>query len=272
MNLIKQLFGFYINSSIHVALSVYAMTWITLFELGLNYDESVLYFVFYATITGYNFVKYFGIAKFRHKALAKGLKLIQFLSFLSFILLCYYGYKLEFRTLVFLVGLGLLTFLYAIPFSIKKQLTLRNVSQLKIYIIALVWTGVTVFVPILNYNLCLNNDMILLGLQRFVFVIVLMFPFEIRDLKYDHLSLSTIPQRIGVKRTKVLGAILMLLFFIVEFLKDNINILDIAILSVITLITILLLVLSQITQRKYYSSFFVESIPIVWLLLILILS
>jgi len=62
MTFLKQLFNFYINSSIHVALAVYALAYITLVEYDIEYDENVLYFVFYATITGYNFVKYFGIS------------------------------------------------------------------------------------------------------------------------------------------------------------------------------------------------------------------
>ena len=48
MRFIKQVFDFYINSSIHVALAVFSLAWITLLEFDLAYDESVLYFVFYA--------------------------------------------------------------------------------------------------------------------------------------------------------------------------------------------------------------------------------
>ena len=76
------------NSSIHVALAVYAMTWITLLSFDLAYDENALYFVFYATITAYNFVKYFGLAKFHHRRLASWLKAIQVFSAIAFILMC----------------------------------------------------------------------------------------------------------------------------------------------------------------------------------------
>ena len=34
--------------------------------------------------------------------------------------------------------------------------------------------------------------------QRFLFVVVAILPFEIRDIQYDSLKLSTIPQQIGV--------------------------------------------------------------------------
>ena len=94
MSVLKQVFNFYINSSIHVALAVYAFTWVTLLQFGLNYNANVLYFVFFATITGYNFVKYFGIAKFHHRGLTNTLKIIQAFSFICFLLLCYSETKL----------------------------------------------------------------------------------------------------------------------------------------------------------------------------------
>ncbi len=275
MTLLKQIFNFYINSSIHVALSVFSLTWITLIEYNLLYDENVLYFVFYATITGYNFVKYFGIAKFHHRRLATWLKAIQIFSLICFILMCYYGFQLEKNTLLCIAVLGVITFLYAIPFLPKhlfldKHHNLRSISGLKIYLIALVWSGVTVFLPLINMQYDINIDVILTGLQRYLFVIVLMFPFEIRDLQYDSLKLSTIPQRIGVKQTKVIGTLLLILFFFLEFFKDDTNTGGIVQLLVITLVTMLLLVFSKINQGNYYSSFWVEGVPVLWLILMLL--
>ena len=46
------------------------MGWITLLKFEQIFDEWILFFIFFATITGYNFVKYFGIAKFHHRKLA----------------------------------------------------------------------------------------------------------------------------------------------------------------------------------------------------------
>ena len=100
MRILKTLLDFYINSSIHVALSVYALTWITLNEFQIEYDENILYFNFYATITGYNFVKYFGLAKFHHRRLASWLKVIQIFSFICFLALGYYALNLETKTLI----------------------------------------------------------------------------------------------------------------------------------------------------------------------------
>ena len=269
MTLLKHLFNFYINSSIHVALSVYSLTWITLVSLDLSYSESVLYFVFYASITGYNFVKYFGIAKFHHRQLASWLKFIQILSFICFILMCYYGFQLKLKTHVFIACFAVLTILYAVPFLPKQKGAIRSVSGLKVYVIALVWTGVTVFIPLINADYNINADVILLGFQRFLYVLVLMLPFEIRDLKFDKLELSTIPQKLGVKKSKALGILLLSMFFLLEFLKDETTAISILVLLIVSIITALFVIFSKVEQNKYYCSFWVEGLPIMWLILVL---
>lgn len=275
MHVLRGLFNFYINSSIHVALAVYALSYLTLLSFDLNYDKSVLCVVFFATITGYNFVKYFGLAKLFHRRLTSRLKIIQLFSLVCFIALCYFLYQLKTITLVYVSAFGLMTFLYAIPVIPKKifldeQQNLRSISGLKIYIIALVWTGVTVALPLINSEYPRSDDVMIVALQRFLLVIVLMLPFEIRDLSNDSLKLATIPQKIGVLRTKIIGVFALLIFFMLEFLKDDINWNQVLILGFITFLTLLFLVFSSKNQRRYYSSFFVEAIPIIWLILTLL--
>ncbi|WOD42280.1 hypothetical protein [Hwangdonia lutea] len=280
MKLVKQLFNFYLNSSIHVALSVFSLTWITLIEHKAVYDNQVLRFVFFASIVGYNFVKYFGLAKLHHRSLVfpkaiRRLKAIEIFSFFCFILMCYYAFQLEKNTLICIAVFGAITFLYAIPFLPKhlfldKQQNLRSIGGLKIYLIALVWAGVTVFLPLINQHYTIDFNVILTGIQRYIFIIVLMMPFEIRDLQYDSLKLSTIPQKIGVKQTKTIGVLLLIVFFFIEFFKYEIAALNTIMLLVITVITGFFLVFSKVEQQPYYSAFWVEAVPILWLVLMLL--
>jgi hypothetical protein len=277
MALLKQVFNFYINSSIHVALSVVSLTWITLMEYDVLYNDTLLFFVFFAAVSGYNFVKYFGIAKFHHRSLASWLKAIQFFSFFSFFFMCYYAFKLNTNTLIYIAGFGLVTFFYAIPFLPKRffldsQFNLRNVGGLKVHVIAMVWTGVTVFLPLINYQYNINADIIITAIQRFVFIVILMFPFEIRDMRYDSLKLATIPQKIGEKQTKIIGVLLLVLFFFLEFFKDDMDTTRLIVAMLISVITGLFLIYSKKEQGKYYSSFWVEGLPIIWLLLMVMLS
>nr|WP_321247740.1 hypothetical protein [uncultured Psychroserpens sp.] len=258
-----------------MALAVYALSWITLLQFDIPYDENVLYFIFFASITGYNFVKYFGLAKFHHRSLAKRLKTIQVFSGICFVIMCYFALKLELKTLLYIGVFGIATFLYAIPIIPKKifldkQKNLRSIGGLKVYIIAIVWAGVTVFLPLLNNQFEISDDVIITAFQCFVFVLVLMLPFEIRDLNYDNLKLATIPQKIGVKQTKLVGSLLLLIFFVLNFFKDDIDTTVIVSSLIISSMTLLFLVFARQNQNKYYSAFWVESLPLIWLGILLL--
>ena len=277
MRVLKTIFDFYINSSIHVALAVFALSWVTLLQFGIPYDEDVLCFIFFASITGYNFVKYFGLAKFHHRSLAKWLKTIQVFSGICFIAMSYYAYRLEMQTLIYIGVLGLATFLYAIPIIPKKifidnQKNLRSIGGLKVYVIAIIWSGVTVFLPLINNEFDITNDVIITACQRFLFVLVLMLPFEIRDLNFDNLKLATIPQKIGVKLTKYIGLLLLLLFYFLNYFKDDINQSLLVSYVIISSVTLLFLVLAKQNQSKYYSAFWVESLPVMWLVILMLIG
>lgn len=215
-------------------------------------------------------MKYFGLAKFHHRSLAGWLKVIQVFSMMCFVVMCYFALHLQMKSLLYIGGFGLITFLYAIPFLpkhlfIDKQKNLRSIGGLKVYVIGLVWAGVTVLLPLLNNDHPFNFDVWLTAFQRFVFVILLMLPFEIRDLQYDSLRLSTIPQKIGIKSTKIMGIVLAVLFFLIEVLKENHHQNEIKVSGSIAVIMVLFLLNSKKEQSKYYSAFWVESVPILWL-------
>ena len=271
MHSLQKLFDFYLNASIHVAFAVYAFMRITEVYFDLPYNENLNYFVFYATITGYNFVKYFGIAKFHHRSLTQNLKIIQIFSFLCFVMLCFYGFQLSLKTLFFYGGFGLLTVLYAVPFLSGLQKNLRAISYLKIIIVALVWAGVTVLVPLIDVGKDVFTSTVLLQfLQRFLLVCVLILPFDIRDLQFDAISLQTLPRKIGIENTKKVGYVLMLIVMVLEFLIAPLPIFR-SVFLVLFFFILILLMRSKDHQSKYYSSFFVEAIPIVWWLIFLVI-
>lgn len=258
-----------------MALAVFALTWTTLLEYNLPYDDKALYFVFFATITGYNFVKYFGLAKFHHRRLAIWLKTIQIFSALAFVAMCFYFFQLSENVMFLIVVLALVTFLYAIPFIPKhflfdEQQNLRQIGGAKVYIIALVWSLATVLIPLLNFEYALDASVLTILFQRFCLVIVLMLPFEIRDLQYDNLKLATIPQKIGIKKTKIIGSLLLLVFVMLEFFKDGTDKNSTLATLLMVLIALFLLEYSKQDQSKYYSAFWVEAIPIIWLLLLIL--
>lgn len=277
MGVLKSLLNFYINSSIHVSIAVVAFVYITCYQLDLNCDKNLLLVLFYASICGYNFVKYYELVKFHHKKLTSWLKSIQFLTLFSFIAMLYYGVNLKFNAIWVALLMGVLTFFYAIPVLPKPILidnnkNLRQISGLKIYVIAFVWSVVTVIIPVLNSSENVDLDISITAIQRFLIVIVLMLPFEIRDLNYDTLKLSTIPQKIGIKQTKALGLILLIIVVLIEFFKDDIDTSHLWSLIVFTSLTALFTLFSRKQQSPYYSAFWVESLPFFWVIVLVFLT
>ena len=271
MTFLKLVFNFYINSSIHVALAVYALIRVTEFYYKLPYNENLDYFIFYGTITGYNFIKYAWVAKFYHLSLTQSLRLIQIFSFICFCLLIYYSFELPPQNSFYFFPFVLITILYVVPFLGGFQKNLRKISYLKIFLVAVVWSGVTVIIPLLNSNISLDYNLILFFFQRVIFSLVLILPFEIRDMHLDFKHIKTLPQKIGVIKTKKIGFILLLFSLIFEFIITE-SIINKNIFLGICLILLFLLMRTNQQQSKYYSSFWVESIPILWWFLLLIFA
>ncbi|RFN58701.1 UbiA prenyltransferase family protein [Marixanthomonas ophiurae] len=270
MTALKHIFEFYINSSIHVALAVISLVAITVFEFNLELSTIFWLFVFFGTITGYNFVKYAPIAALHHRSLAKSLKTIQVFSFICFGILGYVAMQLQFKTLLITGFFGALTVLYAIP--VLQNKSLRKVKGLKIFVVAAVWAGVTVLVPLVHAGHSLNADVWITFIQRFFLVIVLTLPFEIRDLPYDDSVLGTLPQTLGVTGTNTLVAVLAGISFIIEGFKNDLFIAYAISLLFICLLASFVVFFVKKEQPKYYASFWVEGLPILWLAVFFLLG
>lgn len=272
MTWFKRLLDFYINSSMHVAVAVLSFCALTAYEFNLNTSAAFYSAVFCASVSGYNFVKYFGLTKFYYRSLTTKLKYIQLVSVLSSIGFGYVFFRLQPNSQLLFLILGVITFLYAIPMGMKMPHNLRSIGGVKIYIIALVWAMATVVLPVLESQQILVSDHWILVLQRTFFVIVLMLPFEIRDLDTDQLHLSTIPQKTGIPYTKIIGYAMLGDIILLEFfkLKFNQNRFLILVFSVVLLAVFL--AKSTKNKSRYYTAFWVESVPILTLILGIVLS
>jgi 4-hydroxybenzoate polyprenyltransferase len=182
--------------------------------------------------------------------------------------------KLTGEMLVLLFLMSLLTLFYCFPFnSVNKNL--RKTPGLKIFIVATVWSLLIVVFPIINFSEKLDISFLIFFVQVLIFVIATIFPFEIRDLNSDCKQLRTIPQIIGVKNTKVLALCLLIIFMLLDCIQyvilNSINFKFILINAAVCLTTFTLVQKSKENQSIYFSSFWVESLPILWLLLYIIL-
>lgn len=268
MTSLKRLLDFYINSSLHVSVSVLSFCVLTAYESNLYLTTDFYVSIFCASIVGYNFVKYFGLAKFYYRSLTTRLKYIQWVSVLSLIGLGYTFCLLQNTTQLLLIVLGLITFLYAIPLGIKTPKNVRSIGGVKIYIIAIVWALTSVVLPLLEAQESFTLDHYLMLLQRIFLVVVLMLPFEIRDLEIDELHLSTIPQKLGIKSTKIIGYALLGDSILMEIFKDQFSPNRFLVLIFYVALLALMLAKSKKGRSRYYTAFWVESLPVFTLLLV----
>lgn len=265
----KKILDFYIHGSIHVAFSVYALVQMTFYFFHITYSAPMSFFAFFGTIVGYNFVKYDELVRTKKLQMNTERKAIVILSGFSFLATSYCFFLLERSTqMVSIVFLGL-TILYTLP-VIPKLGNVRNWAGVKIYIVAFCWSGVTLLLPIINTSLSFSQDVGVKFCQRFLLVIILILIFEIIDLKKDDLSLQTVPQKIGVKKTKFLNLVLLILFYFLEFLKSDFQFIQLSMNLVLITALGLFTFFTNAKRSEYYTSFWVESVPVFWWFLVLL--
>lgn len=261
---VKRIFSFYIHSSLHVSLAILSLTMMTYKLFDLSVDYNVVAFAFLSSVVGYNYTKYGKLLL--KKRTSPELKAIQITTFACVIFTFWFFLKLQYAAQLLVLITGVFTLFYALSFFGHSNL--RNLSGIKIYIVALCWVLTTLLLPLFQADFPVNSDVLVKGTQRFLLVIILILIFEIIDLKEDDPDLKTVPQTIGVKNTKILGISLLVLFFLLEFLLTNSRPSQFLINGVLAIVTILFTLFASRKRSKYYTGFWVESIPILWFLLV----
>ena len=273
MIFLKRFFEFYINSYIHVSIAAFCLTKITLIEFGIQENISPL-FALFATFISYNFIRYYDSSKI-YITFAGWLKThkieLFLLNLVSLIFLIVLTLKLRTEALFLLIPFTLATIFYVVPFTPQNK-NLRDISGLKLILITISWAGVTVLFPIMNNEYLLTKDVWIVFIQRVIFLFAVTIPFDIRDLKHDTPEMKTIPQIIGVKKSKLLGSFLLLIFYLLDFFRFSGFENSVIITALITVLSLILLNLSTENRSKYYTSFWMESLPILWFLLIVFLK
>lgn len=273
MQFLKNIFSFYVFSNIHVALAGFCMTKITLLTYRYNSNLTPL-FVAFSIVVSYNFIRFYEIKTDRlcwmKNWFLQHRKWIVLLSFSALVGIIYLlGFNsFNFKSLLILFPFAIMTVFYVIPLFKFQGLegSFRNFPGVKIFSISIAWAGVSVLFPLYEVGEELNLIVYIEFFKRILILIAITIPFDIRDVKSDAKGLNTLPQVLGVKNTKLIGALLLLLFvFLSVFQQMNVYI-DMAIAS----ITGLFLWFSSPEKSRFYSGFWVEAIPVFWLLLIVL--
>ncbi len=255
MKFARQLFDFYLQSSLHVALAVMSLVYVTIISSDLLHHFVYPVCVFFGTVLSYNFLKYYFIfykGEF-HSAKYYGILIVSLLAAIGMIPL----FLMMSSTIqISILFSGIFVLIYPL---------LRRFGWLKLFVVSGVVTFITVYIPFIYYKPVVL-DYYLTLIQRFLILVSLLIPFEILDSETDCKTMNTLPQRFGIQKTKLFGILLVVPFIVVEFLKVNSSLVVIP----IGMITVLAIHFSSLKRNEYYTSFWVESIPIFWMILVLL--
>jgi len=131
------------------------------------------------------------------------------------------------------------------------------------------WASVVVLLPLINHQSQLSISTVVVWIQMALWTFATMIPFEIRDSYGDSDRMKTIPQIFGIKGSKMIGTLSLIAVVILSYFLIN-EIEDMTPTVLTAAIAIVLLRKSNEEQSPYFASFWVESLPMVWLLSILI--
>ncbi|MHC5353792.1 UbiA prenyltransferase family protein [Myroides sp. LJL115] len=261
----------YLNGSIHVSLAVFALIQMTFHFCKLPFDPIVSLMGFAGTVFSYNFIKYSALVYNRVGNLSFNLKFICLLSIICFLVSASCFMMLNNNAKLASILVFLVTLLYAIPIH-RSVSNLRNLAGLKVYIVCFSWAMITLIIPVLNANHSIDLDIVIKFIQRFILVLILIGIFEIVDMSHDSKQLKTLPQTLGIPQTKIILSALLLPFFVLEFFKANFQSIQAYNNIVILLVTLFFIWRASPKRSQVYTLFWVESIPIIWYLIVVLES
>lgn len=180
---------FFLFSSLFIAVCSVVMCWQTFYLFGLSAQLPFLLFVFFATLSSYNFHWYFtlqevpGSAKVRWSYHNKTLHLFFFAAssaatiyFLIFLL----------DVWPWLLATAVFTFLYSAPkIPFVPFIWLRRIALGKTIFLAFAWTHVTAILPLIVAKLPFSTLTEIYAVQQFFLIYPICILFDYRDRHQD---------------------------------------------------------------------------------------
>ncbi len=143
--------------------------------------------------------------------------------------------------LFFLSGLGLLYAFYSVPATEWHTLILpffltlgyllpifrgkrvRDFPFIKIALVAIVWSWISVILPALRYEMAHSFEIIsLMIIERALFIFGITIPFDIRDIEQDRKSgTKTIPSSIRLRTSKLIAGVSILVALAIDLVLTS---------------------------------------------------
>ncbi len=285
MRLFRKIADTFLFGNIFVAICAYFLTLQDFYFLGkVALINPLALFVFFSTLFVYNYRKFFFASKdltppFTQRGawVFKNRHILGFLTAFALIGILLTFWRLSMPTLLLLGPCFLLSIAYASNLSNNKfsNWRLRQIPFLKIFLVAIVWTLVTVVLPILetDFQSIFSIKTAFSCLTRFLFIFAITIPFDVRDIAIDRNNLiKTLPTAFGEKKSILLACCVLLVFSMIniwslEFVIENEHSMAIG-KAISGIISLIFVSQSSATSSDQYVSFWLEGLMIQQFILI----
>lgn len=272
-------------------LLLYSNFWIALAAVGMAAQSQLLLsgkgeptallgFIFFATLFLYAVHRIIGLRKSkpftdsgRYAVIARFRNHIVFYAGMAGLCAGLFLLQMPLKLIAGLIAPCLLALLYVLP--VWKGYRLRDLHYVKIFLIAITWSWITVFLVALELGMTWSTPMYVMLLERVFFVFAITIPFDIRDLEIDAFNkVKTLPAALGVRSSQRLGGLslgLMLLLAALNYYWDVYALNDLVALVVSACLSGLLIFLSDRTRHDYFFSGLVDGMMVLQFLLVALL-
>lgn len=226
----KRFFDAIIGSNLYISAAALLLAIQTQIQLtGTARWHPYLFLIFFATLFEYNVHRLTTIIFFpqalespKHQWVRGNRHLFRIVVVISVLGFCATLFEAKTEVLIALAPFAVLTVFYSMPVSktARKLFRLREIPYLKIFLIAIVWSAVTVLLPVMYETQTFSSTGIrLMLLERFLFVLAITIPFDIRDMYTDQEGrLRTIPLTLGKASSVKLAITIMIAFTVISMI------------------------------------------------------
>jgi 4-hydroxybenzoate polyprenyltransferase len=190
-------------TSLWAALCAYSLSLLTLvigFNIHISLTNPLLLFIFGSTLFIYNAHNFYKLntltTSSRNQWNAQHKKWIIIYGCLGLLLLTYNSFYLHFSSVLLLILLAGITIAYTYPilFYHSHRVSLKHFGIIKPITLSLVWVSVTFLLPVIEYAMPINQELVFKGVIRWFFILILCIIFDIKDIKIDsNKNIKTIP-------------------------------------------------------------------------------
>lgn len=223
----REILNAIVYSNLVIATGAYCISLITIDDLKLKGIDELPLLIFFSTLFAYSYQRQVKIRfvydKHTNDRAAWMNKRALFNLFM--IIISVVG-------MAFTVSISEKLILYTSPFALivlgyilpSKTMGLRNIPFLKIFLISSIWMYVTVLLPyLMNTESIETSQLIQYSIVRFLFMLGITIPFDIRDLGIDAETMRTIPQVFGINGAKIVGILVLLLTMFLSLISQIVD-------------------------------------------------